>query len=135
MILPGVTRDSVLSLAKGHVSKTLPLKGLPEKFTVSERQITMKEVKAASKNGTLVELFGTGNGSSPFSRDILTTLYTGTAAIICPVDRIGYMGEDIDVPAGDDSTGLGPVSGVMLAEITGRQLGTIPSDWCVVVAE
>ena len=62
-------------------------------------------------------------------------LYTGTAAIICPVDRIGYLGEDIPVPTGDDSAGLGPVSRVMLAEITGRQFGTIPSDWSVVVAE
>ena len=61
MILPGVTRDSVLSLARGHVAKTLPLKGLPEKFIVSERPVTMKEVRAASKNGTLVELFGAGN--------------------------------------------------------------------------
>lgn len=60
MILPGVTRDSVLSLAKGHVAKTLPLKGLPEKFMVSERPIPMKEVIAASKNNTLVELFGAG---------------------------------------------------------------------------
>lgn len=66
MILPGVTRDSVISLAKGHAAKTLTLKGLPEKFEINERPITMKEVKAASQNGTLVELFGAGNRSLLF---------------------------------------------------------------------
>ncbi|KAF8527858.1 branched-chain amino acid aminotransferase II [Hysterangium stoloniferum] len=117
MILPGVTRDSVIALAKGHASKTLVLQGLPE-LEINERPVTMKEVKQAAKNGSLVELFG-----------------TGTAAIICPVNRIGYLGEDIIVPTGNDTTGLGPVSQVMLAEIAGRQLGTIQSDWSVVVAE
>lgn len=65
----------------------------------------------------------------------LLTHSIGTAAIICPVNRIGYMNEDISVPTGDDSMGLGPVSRVMMAEITGRQLGTIPSDWSVVVEQ
>ena len=50
----------MLALARGHVSKTLALEGLPEKFEVNERPVTMKEVKAAAKVGTLVELFGTG---------------------------------------------------------------------------
>lgn len=57
----------------------------------------------------------------------------GTAAIICPVNKIGYLGRDIVIPTGDDSTGLGPVSGVMLEQISGRQLGTIPSDWSVAI--
>lgn len=60
MILPGVTRDSVISLAKDHASGNLVLDGLPEKFTVVERPITMKEVQEAAENGSLVEMFGTG---------------------------------------------------------------------------
>lgn len=59
----------------------------------------------------------------------------GTAAIICPVNKIGYLGRDIAIPTGDESTGLGPVSGVMLEQIAGRQLGTIASDWSVAVGE
>jgi len=118
MILPGVTRDSVIALAKGHASKTLILQDLPEQFEINERPVTMKEVKEAVKNGSLVELFG-----------------TGTAAIICPVNKIGYLGEDIVIPTGNDTTGLGPVSRVMLGEIASRQLGTIQSDWSVVVTE
>ncbi|GJJ09431.1 hypothetical protein Clacol_003653 [Clathrus columnatus] len=118
MILPGVTRDSVISLAKDHASRRQVLDGLPEKFELVERPITMKEVQAAAENGSLVEMFG-----------------TGTAAIICPVNKIGYLGKDIIIPTGDGSAGLGPVSRVMLEQISGRQFGTIPSDWSVVVAE
>lgn len=60
MILPGVTRDSVLALARNHASGAHRL-NLPEKLVVSERPVSMKEVQTASKNGSLVELFGAGN--------------------------------------------------------------------------
>ena len=64
MILPGVTRDSVLSLAREHASGKAKIEGLPHKFLVSEREIPMKEVQEAAKAGTLVEFFGTGQYSS-----------------------------------------------------------------------
>jgi len=67
MILPGVTRDSVLALARDHVSGVKRLPHLPENLVVSERPVTMKEVKAASQSGELVELFGAGDISFPFS--------------------------------------------------------------------
>jgi branched-chain amino acid aminotransferase len=60
MILPGVTRDSVLTLAREHVSGTKRLPNLPEKLIVSERGVTMKEVKEAAAAGRLVEMFGAG---------------------------------------------------------------------------
>jgi len=110
MILPGVTRDSVLCLARERIN------GLPKDLIVSERPVTMKEVKEASQNGRLVELFG-----------------AGTAAVISPVDRIGYMGEDILIPTGKD--GMGPISRVIWKELVGRQVGSIPSDWSVTVSE
>ncbi|KAJ3571349.1 hypothetical protein NP233_g3808 [Leucocoprinus birnbaumii] len=113
MILPGVTRDSVLSLARGHSNGTHKL-NLPEKLVVTERSVSMKEVKSASENGSLVELFG-----------------AGTAAVITTVDKIGYMGEDVLIPTGED--GLGPISRTIWRELVGRQTGAIPSDWSVVV--
>lgn len=61
MILPGVTRDSVLALARDHASGVKRLANLPDKLIVSERPVTMKEVKEASQSGSLVELFGAGN--------------------------------------------------------------------------
>jgi branched-chain amino acid aminotransferase len=59
MILPGVTRDSVLRLSRAHASGAERL-GLPDKFVVNERQVPMKEVQEAASNGSLVELFGAG---------------------------------------------------------------------------
>ena len=66
MILPGVTRDSVLSLARDHAAGKYEVKGLPEKLVVVERPITMKEVKDASHDGRLVEFFGTGTHKLDF---------------------------------------------------------------------
>lgn len=60
MILPGITRDSVLALAREHVSGKTVLPNLPKNLTVSERPVTMKEVKEASLAGNLVEMFGAG---------------------------------------------------------------------------
>jgi branched-chain amino acid aminotransferase len=60
MILPGVTRDSVLSLARDHISGVKRLPNLSENLVVSERPVTMNEVKEASRSGSLVELFGSG---------------------------------------------------------------------------
>ena len=114
MILPGVTRDSVLSLARAHASGTHPLPLLPPNLAVSERGVTMREVRAAAQAGRLVELFG-----------------TGTAAVVSPVDRIGYEGADVEIPVAAD--GMGPVSRALWTELVGRQMGEIPSEWSVVV--
>ncbi|KAL6304252.1 branched-chain amino acid aminotransferase II [Sparassis latifolia] len=114
MILPGVTRDSVLSLARWHASGQAKIADLPDDLVVSERSVSMKEVKEAEKTGTLVEFFG-----------------TGTAAVISPVDRIGYLGEDIHIPTGPD--GMGPVSRPIWKQLTSIQTGKIPHEWSVVV--
>jgi len=60
MILPGVTRDSVLSLARGNAAGTLRIPNLTTKLVVSERGVTMKEVSEAAQAGRLVEMFGAG---------------------------------------------------------------------------
>ena len=70
-ILPGITRDSVIKMAKKW--------GMP----VSERSLGIDEVIAAAKKGTLMEAFG-----------------TGTAAVISPVGQITYKGTDYVVAGG-----------------------------------
>ena len=60
MILPGVTRDSVLSLARSHAAGTLRIPNLTSKLAISERGVTMQEVADAVQSGRLVEMFGTG---------------------------------------------------------------------------
>jgi len=116
MILPGVTRDSVLALAREHITGKKPLAHLPDNLIVSERLVTMEEVVEASKSGRLVELFG-----------------AGTAATISPVDKIGYLGEDLLIPTGHD--GMGTVSRPIWTELVGRQTGAIASEWSVSVAD
>ncbi len=65
-ILPGITRDSVLHLARQWGLK------------VSERSIGIHEIQEAHKAGKLTESFG-----------------TGTAAVISPVGEFVYDGESM----------------------------------------
>jgi len=69
-ILAGVTRDSIIQLAKDR--------GLP----VEERKVSVAEVIAAIQNNTLQEAFG-----------------CGTAAVISHIETIGYRGTDYALPA------------------------------------
>lgn len=70
-ILPGVTRDSILHLARSWGD-----------FDVSERYPTMPEIQKAAADGRLIEAFG-----------------AGTAAVVTPIEAIQYKGKDIEVPA------------------------------------
>jgi branched-chain amino acid aminotransferase len=67
-ILPGITRDSVLHLARHWGMK------------VSERGISIDEIMDAHRSGKLQEAFG-----------------TGTAAVISPVGQLVYRGESIAI--------------------------------------
>ena len=62
--------SSALQLLRDHASGKRKLPGLPDKLTISERKMVMKDLVDAEKNGTLREVFG-----------------TGTAAIVSPVDK------------------------------------------------
>jgi branched-chain amino acid aminotransferase len=92
-ILPGITRDSVITLAKDWGLK------------VAERPISIQEIVKAGKSGDLKEAFG-----------------AGTAAVISPVGRLNYKGEDIMVGNGQ----VGPFTQKMYDEIVGIQYGTRP---------
>ncbi|GAA6005063.1 hypothetical protein JCM10207_008499 [Rhodosporidiobolus poonsookiae] len=118
LVLPGVTRDSVLSLARAHADASNPfrLEGLPEKLVVSEREITMPEICAAAQDGTLKEVFG-----------------TGTAAIITSVERIGYEGVDVKVPV-EGGAGFGPIAQTFYDALQAIQYGDEQYlDWSVLV--
>ncbi|MEG0216046.1 MAG: branched-chain amino acid aminotransferase [Hungatella sp.] len=70
-ILPGVTRNSVLTLCREW--------GIP----VEERQISVDEVVAAAKSGAMEECFG-----------------TGTAAVVSPVGELRYEEEKMEIGDG-----------------------------------
>lgn len=115
IVLPGVTRDSALQLARDHASGKVSIPGLPEKLEVSERKVVMKDVVEAEKNGTLVEVFG-----------------TGTAAIVSAVDKIGYEGRDIIIPCGPAGQGMGDIAKGLLDRMSAIQSGEVEHEWSVI---
>lgn len=73
-ILDGITRKSILEIAKHEGIKT------------EVRKISVKELVAAAENGSLKEMFG-----------------AGTAAVISPIAGFGYNDKDYDLPQPEDS--------------------------------
>ena len=73
-ILDGITRKSILEIAKDEGIKT------------EVRKISVTEVINAAKNGSLKEMFG-----------------AGTAAVISPISGFGYQNNDYDLPEVDNS--------------------------------
>uniref|UniRef100_A0A9L0SHR3 Branched-chain-amino-acid aminotransferase n=1 Tax=Equus caballus TaxID=9796 RepID=A0A9L0SHR3_HORSE len=70
IILPGVTRQSILDLAQKW-----------GEFKVSERYLTMDDLTTALEENRVREMFG-----------------SGTACVVCPVSDILYKGETIHIP-------------------------------------
>nr|AGT02692.1 branched-chain-amino-acid transaminase [Crithidia acanthocephali] len=74
-ILPGVTRDSILDLAREW-----------GEFEVAERSYHVQELVEALKEGRVIECFG-----------------CGTAAIVSPVGLLAYRGTEYAVPCPENS--------------------------------
>ncbi len=70
-ILPGITRDSVL-----HIARQWEMK-------VSERKVSLEEIISALKSGKLKEVFA-----------------SGTAAVISPVGKLAYEGKTFEIGGG-----------------------------------
>ncbi len=102
-ILPGVTRDSVIQLLKSFGTK------------VTERPVTISEVRAAHKSSELKEMFG-----------------TGTAASISPVGQLGFDDEIITIGNGE----AGPTALKLFETLNNIQYGRIKDDfgWTQVVS-
>lgn len=75
---------------------------------MSERNITMKEIRNAAKDRRLLEAFG-----------------AGTAAVVTPISCIEYQGEEISIPS------TGEVTLKVWDQLTGIQYGKIDHDWSV----
>jgi branched-chain amino acid aminotransferase len=78
VILPGVTRDSLLTLAREW-----------NEFKVTERAVTMKELVDALDQGRVKEVFG-----------------AGTACVVCPVNKVTYGDRVLEIPTMDDGAPL-----------------------------
>ena len=101
-ILPGITRKSCLQILRD--------KG----YTVEERKISVDELTAAAKDGTLEEAFG-----------------SGTAAVISPIGALSYRGETFTIAGGE----IGPVAQDLYDTLTGIQWGRTedPYGWSQVI--
>lgn len=95
-ILGGITRKTVLELARSWGMK------------VVERKISIDEVFAAHKNGTLQEVFG-----------------SGTAAVISPVGQLTWKGETIII----NQNKTGETAQKLFDYITGVQYGTVQDEF------
>lgn len=98
-ILPGVTRQSILDLARA---------GSLGDLDVQERPFTIGELAAAGREGRLLEAFG-----------------AGTAAVVAPTKLVHYAGEDIHIPLdpANPSAGAGPLAQRIWNELRDIQYG------------
>ncbi|KAJ5683227.1 Branched-chain-amino-acid aminotransferase [Penicillium macrosclerotiorum] len=102
-ILEGVTRDSVLSLARERL--------VPQGWEISERKIRMADVAQAAEEGRLIEVFG-----------------AGTAAIVSPVRNISYRGKLVDCGLKENEE-AGEIALQMKNWIEGIQYGDEKHPW------
>ena len=102
-ILPGVTRQSVIDLAKEW-----------GECAVTEKMLPFREVAAAFERGEVWEIFG-----------------TGTAAVIQPIGSIQYREKTFEVP--EEAFKPGSFQLRLTSELCGIQYGEIPHPWSVVV--
>lgn len=104
-ILEGVTRDSVLTLARERME--------PQGWKVTERYVRMPEIVEAEAEGRLLEVFG-----------------AGTAAIVAPVRKISYKEKFIDCGL-KETEEAGPVALQMKNWIEAIQYGDEDHPWSV----
>ncbi|KAE9971088.1 hypothetical protein EG328_005836 [Venturia inaequalis] len=106
-ILEGVTRDSVLALARERL--------VPKGWKVEERKYTMPEIADAADSGRLLEIFG-----------------SGTAAIVAPVRRISWKGKLVSCGL-EDNVEAGPIATQMKDWVENIMYGVEEHKWSHVI--
>jgi branched-chain amino acid aminotransferase len=102
-ILEGVTRDSLLHLARERL--------VPEGWMVSERKFSMRELDEASQEGRLIEAFG-----------------AGTAAVVSPIRSIAWKGKQVACGLADHEES-GEIARRMKDWIEAIQYGDEEHEW------
>ena len=106
-ILPGVTRDSILSLTREW-----------KEFQVSERRFTLADVIRAVDEGRIIEAFG-----------------AGTAVIVSPISGFAFEGKEYNIPLEGKDGKVGKLTERLSDTLMGIQYGRIPHVWSVIVPE
>ncbi|ORY06491.1 aminotransferase [Clohesyomyces aquaticus] len=102
-ILEGVTRDSILGLARERLE--------PQGWKISERKFTMQDIADAADEGRLMEVFG-----------------AGTAAVVSPVRKISWKGRLVECGLADNVE-AGPIAQEMKDWMEAIQYGDIEHAW------
>jgi len=102
-ILEGVTRDSILGLARERLA--------PEGWMITERKFTMQELADAADEGRMLEVFG-----------------AGTAAIVAPIRNIGWKGRMVECGL-KETEETGPVTMRMKNYMENIQYGDEEHPW------
>ena len=108
-ILPGVTRRSILELARGW-----------GEFKVTEAPFTIRELLEAAREGRVVECFG-----------------AGTAAVVSPVRTISFEGKETEIPLHptDKSAGAGKLTQRFWNVLADIQYGRVEHEgWSKVIS-
>ena len=113
IILEGVTRASVLQLAKERLEKSL--EGV-EAVDVVERRFVMDDILAAYKENRLVEAFA-----------------AGTAFFIAPIGLIHFRGKEVHVPMEEGESGT--YTRIVKQWLVDIMYGNESHEWGVVVDE
>ncbi|XP_076818578.1 branched-chain-amino-acid aminotransferase, cytosolic-like [Clavelina lepadiformis] len=104
IVLSGVTRRSLIDLARQW-----------GEFKVTERKITMNDVVMGLNENRVLEMFG-----------------TGTACVVCPIDRILYKDTNLHIPTMEN----GPyVAGRFYKELADIQYGRVSHEWAYTTVE
>jgi branched-chain amino acid aminotransferase len=85
IVLDGVTRRSILELARSRLTSSSPEL---EALEIVERKFNIFEIEEAVKEGRLVEAFA-----------------AGTAWFVAPISQIHFRGKDLEVPMSQGETG------------------------------
>lgn len=105
LILPGITRKSLLELAREW-----------DEFKVTEKSFTIQDLAKAAEEGRVKEIFG-----------------AGTACVVCPIDQILYEDKYINIEAAH-TIGF-PVAKRFYDELTDIQYGRKHHAWNYHVAK
>jgi len=105
-ILPGVTRSSVIELARDWGMK------------VTERAMPIAELLDGLKENRVIECFG-----------------AGTACVIAPIEGVHYKGADYEIPldVNDSNAAAGPLASKLSDHIQAIQYGEIEHPWSEIV--
>ncbi|WWC90261.1 uncharacterized protein L201_005194 [Kwoniella dendrophila CBS 6074] len=103
IVLPGVTRESIIELLQDHASgkKDFPLEGIPKNIRIVERDISMPEIIQGLEDCTLKGMFGCGTG-----------------VVVVQVGEITYEGKTYTIPSN-------PIIKTIRDTITGIHRGKI----------